>query len=94
MAAGIDIRHLFKVRKTALQDNTFPIREIILCGKDSIDREHLGFLLWKYTDPVLRPRVALVSKWNAHTRPQFASFTELWPLKARPERKRYLQHQA
>jgi len=31
-----------------------------------------------------------VSKRNAHTRPQFETFSELWPLKAKPEKKRYI----
>jgi tRNA(Arg) A34 adenosine deaminase TadA len=89
---GVNLTHLFKVRKTTFQDQLLPIREILLCGKESIDRQKLGLLLWKYTDPVLRPRVALVSKWNAHTRSQFEAFSKLWPVKAKPEKRRYAPH--
>jgi len=85
----VNLTHLFKVRKTTFQENSLPIREILLCGKDSIDSQKLRTLLWEHTDPVLRPRVALVSKWNAHTRTQFEAFSKLWPVKAKPEKKRY-----
>lgn len=87
--AGMSIKHLSRVRKTQFEDDGLIIREILLCAKESIDHQHLASLLWSYTNPALRPRTAMASKWPAHTRYQYESFSKLWPVKAHPEKKRY-----
>ena len=87
----MSIRHLFRVRRTQFEDDGLLIRELLLCAKESIERQELASLLWTHTDPALRPRLAVASKWPAFTRKQYESFSKIWPVKAKPERKRLLQ---
>jgi tRNA(Arg) A34 adenosine deaminase TadA len=65
-----------------------PNREIVLCAGTSISKENLIFLLEKYTENHLVPRLTVASKWPAHTREQYDSFSKQWPIKAKPEKKR------
>ena len=88
ISAGVSIRHLLRVRRTQFEDDGLFIREILLCAKESIARQELASLLWTHTDPALRPRLAVASKWPAFTRKQYESFSKIWPVKANPERKR------
>jgi hypothetical protein len=86
--AGTSIQHLCRVRRVQMDDDTLRIREIALCAAISISREKLAALLWTHTDPALRPRLAIASKWPAHTRNQYESFSSIWPIKAKPEKRR------
>jgi len=86
--AGMSIRHLQRIRRTQFEDDVLLVREILLCAKESIDRQELASLLWCHTTPALRPRTTIASEWPAYTRSQYESFSKLWPVKAHPERKR------
>jgi hypothetical protein len=94
ISAGVSIRHLSRVRRTQFGDDGVPIRELLLCAKESIARQELTSLLWIHTDPALRPRLAVASKWPAYTRKQYESFSKIWPVKGNPEGKRstYVVH--
>src|SRR5204863_1983652 len=61
ISAGVSIRHLFRVRRTQFEDDGLLIRELLLCAKESIERQELASLLWTHTDPALRPRLAVAS---------------------------------
>ena len=90
--AGVDTRHLWRIRTTRFEGHGSMIREVLLCGKDSIDRQNLASLLWTHTNPALRPRTTIASKWAAYTCSQYESFSKLWPVKVHSERKRFSQH--
>ena len=89
-SASVSIRHLSRVRRTRSKNDGLFVRELLLCAKESIDFQELTDILSTHTDPALFPRVALASKWRALTLSQYESYSKLWPVKASPERKRYI----
>jgi hypothetical protein len=91
IAAGVDLKHLRRLRKIR-QHCTGPlILEVILCGGESISRQELAALLWCHSEeiPQLRPRLHLASKWAAYTLQQYETFSKLWPVTMRTEAKRF-----
>jgi hypothetical protein len=83
--AGTTIRHLRRVRKLI---DEYPNREVVLCAGISVSQEDLMAILQTHTDDPLVPKLMLASKWPAHTRDQYESFSTVWPIKAKPEKKR------
>ena len=90
IAAGIELKHLRRLRKAREYIDGPIILEVVLCGSDSISRQELAALLWINSEdiPPLRPRLALASKWAAYTLQQYETFSTLWPVTMRTEAKR------
>ena len=91
IAAGIDLKHLRRLRKIREHATGPLILEVILCGGESISRQELAALLWSHSEeiPQLRPRLQLASKWAAYTLQQYETFSQLWPVTMRTEAKRF-----
>ena len=92
MAAGIDLKHLRRLRKVREHSSGPLVLEVILCAGESISRQELAALLWSHSEeiPQLRPRLHLASKWAAYTLQQYEAFSKLWPVTMRTEAKRCL----
>lgn len=90
IAAGIELKHLRRLRKVREYPEGPQILEVVLCGSESISRQELGALFWTNSEdiPPLRPRLALASKWAAYTLLQYEKFSALWPVTMRTEAKR------
>lgn len=91
IAAGVDLKHLRRLRKIRENTTGTLVLEVILCGGESISRQELAALLWSHSEeiPQLRPRLHLASKWAAYTLQQYETFSRLWPVTMRTEAKRY-----
>jgi len=77
MAAGIDLKHLRRLRKVREHSSGPLVLEVILCAGESISRQELAAL-------------HLASKWAAYTLQQYEAFSKLWPVTMRTEAKRCL----